>query len=484
MTGAPSLPPDFQQNVHDALTLWHKDSSFGSPLDYLSAVQQAMTDPHTTLRLATNRVLLAALTTLETDREADAALLRRRFLDDKPAFAVANELNMAEPTLFRRQRQAIRRLAEILYAADSASRSQRAALMERRAPAAGQGILVGIDPHVGHLSHVLASGGPPWLVSIDGIGGIGKTTLALQVARRLVVDEGAFTDLAWVSAQQQTFHPGGFIQPVAGPALTVAGLIEGLAAQLLPAGALPIPFSAKEALGRLQARLHETPCLVVIDNLETLVDAATLLPALRQLAGPTRFLLTSRATLRVEPDVYCHSVPELSEADTLRLLRIEARLRNLQSVATAQDDELRPIFDTVGGNPLALKLVAGQLYLLPLSQVLDNLRAARGRKADELYRFIYQDAWHKLDADCQEVLLTMPLFAQNGADFAALERVSEVTGDRLLEVLERLANLSLVIIGGDLHARRFSVHRLTETFLLNDVIGWRTVAGRPLESAR
>ena len=45
-----------------------------------------------------------------------------------------------------------------------------------------------------------------------------------------------------------------------------------------------------------------------------------------------------------------------------------------------------------GGNPLALHLVTGQLYLLALPQVIENLREARGKRAEELYRFIYWDA--------------------------------------------------------------------------------------------
>ncbi|MCB0228645.1 MAG: hypothetical protein KDH90_05865, partial [Anaerolineae bacterium] len=183
--------------------------------------------------------------------------------------------------------------------------------------------------------------------------------------------------------------------------------------------------------------------------------------------------LTSRHSLHDEPDVYSYQVPGLVEPDALQMVRNEARLRRLDQVTDAGDDELHPIFETVGGNPLALKLVVGQLFVLDLDQVLDNLRAARGRKAGDLYRYIFQDAWRKLDEDAQEVLINMPLFAQNGADFASIERVSDVKGAALLDALDRLVMLSLVNVGGGLQARRYSIHRLTETFLLTDIIGWQ-----------
>ncbi len=100
-------------------------------------------------------------------------------------------------------------------------------------------------------------------------------------------------------------------------------------------------------------------------------------------------MLTSRKALFDEPAVRNVVVPELSLVHALRLVRLEAGQRHLRDVAEASDDELQPIYDTVGGNPLALKLVVGQLYLLPLAHVLEDMTEARGKRVDELYRFIY-----------------------------------------------------------------------------------------------
>lgn len=62
----------------------------------------------------------------------------------------------------------------------------------------------------------------------------------------------------------------------------------------------------------------------------------------------------------------------------LALLRHAARMRNLAAVSSASDADLGQIYVVVGGNPLALKLMLSQLFLLPLPQVVDNLRQARG----------------------------------------------------------------------------------------------------------
>ena len=69
--------------------------------------------------------------------------------------------------------------------------------------------------------------------------------------------------------------------------------------------------------------------------------------------------------------------------------------------------------------------------------------------------------------------MLMPLFAGDGADLAAISRVSDLSHDPLVQALEHLVKLSLVNVAGDLHHRRYSIHRLTETFLLREVIKWQ-----------
>jgi hypothetical protein len=210
----------------------------------------------------------------------------------------------------------------------------------------------------------------------------------------------------------------------------------------------------------------------VVDNLETLRDVRGVLPLLRQFVAPSKFLLASRWSLQGESDVYRFVVPELSQADALELIRLEARLRNLAHVSAAADRDLLPIYQAVGGNPLALKLVVGQLNLLSLPQVVAGSSGAQGPKADQLYNYIYWRAWEQLDEDARELLALMPLWAYEGADLATIEQAGDLRGTRLIEALERLVNLSLVNVSGDLRARRYSIHRLTETFVLREVLQW------------
>jgi hypothetical protein len=135
---------------------------------------------------------------------------------------------------------------------------------------------------------------------------------------------------------------------------------------------------------------------------------------------------------------------------------------------------LTAIYRVVGGNPLALKLVMGQAAFLPLAQVLRNLQEAQGKRADALYTYIYWQAWQLLAPTERQLFLTLPL-APNGA-FDQLTLASGLEEDALQGALARLIQLSLVEVGGDLAEPRYGLHRLTETFLMREVLKWQSAA--------
>lgn len=328
--------------------------------------------------------------------------------------------------------------------------------------------LFGIERARARIHDVLQRIDRPWLVAIDGIGGIGKTTLATLLVHGFVQSD-RFGDIAWVSAKQEEFRPAIGIAETGRPALDVETLTTLLLEQLLDKP--PLTASQQEKHQILRQRLLDVPTLVVVDNLESVPDYQALVPYLRQLVNPSKCLITSRLTLQSYSDIFCYSLTELEEEDAHSFLRYEATVRNSARLANASQDELHKIYQFVGGNPLALKLVIGQLTFLPLSHVLDNLRDARGKRVDQLYTYIYWQAWQMLTEQSRQLLLSLPL-APNGT-FAQLALVSELEIDELQEGLAQLNALSLVQTSGDLNEPRYRLHRLTETFLMTEVIQWQ-----------
>lgn len=460
---------ELENDIYEALRGWHQANPSVGPLDHLQLFQQALLAGDGNIRQATNKVLLEALDGLAEDYPIEATLLRRRYLDRLMMNAVANQLNMSEATAYRRQQIAIQQLALVLQEQEKQARENYQADLEKRLRLPPQVPLFGIATALRQLHATLTPAEAPWLVAIEGLGGIGKTALANDLVRLQEIAHH-FYDIAWVSAQPQKFLPNLGLQPPAGPALTTDTLTDLLLEQIGQASDLTqLPAQKRNTLTRL---LKQRPYLVIIDNLETVVDYEILLPLLRQMANPTKFLLTSRYSLRSQTDVFCYTVQALDEAEALHFTRYEARIRGLKVVAEAPEANLKRIYQVVGGHPLALKLVVGQLASLPLSQVITRLQQAQGKSIEELYTFIYWEVWHLLEPAAQQTLLIMPL-VENGSleQFLAL---SQLEPDALNRALEQLTTLSLVQIGGELDDRRYSLHRLTETFLLHEALKWRS----------
>jgi hypothetical protein len=141
-------------------------------------------------------------------------------------------------------------------------------------------------------------------------------------------------------------------------------------------------------------------------------------------------------------------------------------------LVNAPEDALTKIFDTVGGNPLALKLVVGQLHIHTLDTILDTLTRIQTTKTEALYTYIYRYAWDNLDDLTRRVFLAMPLVADH---VDCLARLIEKTGfDKvtLCDALDRLVALNLVDSKGDLQQRCYTIHNLTRTFLEEQIATW------------
>lgn len=469
-----SLRKDLPAAIHTALRRWHTGQQEQLPWgEMLTVLLRLAESPVPNPDLAVKEILLEALNTLEGHAGGEGAqILRLRFLDDHTATATANRLNLTEDVVYKRQRTAVADLASIVWQAELEARAIRQARIAGRLEIKEPPRLFGVEDKLAELAAALTTGTAPWLVAVVGIGGIGKTSLA-DAAVRALSTSPAYADIAWVSARQDRFVLWGGLQEhgEGRPALTTEGLVDAIIDQFDFHDLTRYPSAQKQAgLGR---RLKAQPYLVVVDNLETAADYQALVPDLQAFVNPTRFFLTSRHSLHSFPGVHNLSLDELSASDSLALLRHEARQRGLAEVAAAPDEALSPVHEVAGGNPLALKLLLGQMHTLSLSRVVDDLRQARGRQVDELYRYIYWRSWHMLSHEARQVLTIMPLVAESGGGLDQIAVLCELDEQGMMAGLKQLVDLCLVNVQGTLEARRYRIHRLTETFLLEEVLRWQ-----------
>lgn len=441
--------------VYMALKNWHNVEATIAEMDGLLLVSQEQGQGHPHRHQALNRVVLNGLAVLERQHELGGKILRRRFVDgDETILEVAHRLRLSEDQVKRRQREALNSLVEIIWNQEMVARQNWVQAQQAGLAPAGHDHLIGLDERHEELVGVLAAPAGPWLVAIVGIGGIGKTSLANMAAHTLI-DRFAFHRVVWLRLNGRPFTGDELLLQLADH--------PGLA---IPAGTAP------QRLQTLRQSLKAIPHLVILDNLESESQINLLAESLPPLANPSKFLLTSRVRLPAGTTSHNITLQELSQTQSLSLIRNQAQAIGLKSLAEASETELTPIYQHVGGNPLAIKLVVGLAAILPLPQILADLVTTETKEIEQLYRHIYWQTWHSLSEEAQMVLELMPMIAGIGARPEQIAAITHFEPARLWPTITELVNRSLLEVQGTPWERRYAIHRLTESFLKTEIIHW------------
>jgi hypothetical protein len=334
--------------------------------------------------------------------------------------------------------------------------------------------LVGRDAIVSDLLGALRDPSGKRLVAIDGMGGIGKTALAREVAARCL-DANLFEIAAWVQAPKEEFID--LKRSKRTGSLTFETTLDAVARQL---GALDVfNLRGAEKAARLRTLLQMQPVLVVLDNMETAKEPQDeIARRLRPLLGVSKALLTSRQRFRA--DAYAVHLTGLEEQASVDFIHQEADEKNIKRVAAAEPAELKQIARDTGGSPLALKLVAGQLESLDLETVLTLLREVHlpeeGSEDDEYFRFyqgIFFSSWKLLSEKSQDLLISMAHFAPGvGGTLEAVKATSRLETPILANCIQELWRLSFLEVGEspNLKQIRYYLHALTQYFVLADIV--------------
>ncbi len=291
------------------------------------------------------------------------------------------------------------------------------------------------------------------IVSIDGIGGIGKTALALEVAYEcLVASRGdiptdgiaTFDGFIWTTARDRE--------------LDLNDVLDAVARILEYPGIAQKPLAERQSAVRKLFRTQ--PYLLVVDSFEMIADEGVR-DFLLNLPEPSRALITTRR--RDLTEAWMISLEDLKEAEALALIRSEGQRLGLPALERADDRALLPLYRSTQGAPLAIKWAVGQIR--QRGQSLDSVLVALRKARADIFESIFAHSWELLSADARRVIAVMPLFA-GSASRTAIEAVSDVHNSLLDDALGQLVGMSLVDVTDELEMerRRYSIHPLTRAY--------------------
>lgn len=406
-----------------------------------------------------------AITQLEQTHAEWAVLLRTHYLHGQSIEAMATERAFDPSSLHRQRSKIVKELTVIIaeqnHQAERRRRSERFLLHQP---------IVGFDALIERLIADLHNPNAPTVLLLEGMGGLGKTTLARCLAYRCMVGD-VFAGVLWVSAKQTEFDVWSgrprLIQP---HVLDPNDLLRELARELQIDG----QSDHKTLRNEVRAHCQLRPYLIVFDNLETVADMEALAPLVDLLAGQSRIVITTRdRALEALPATLARTYVPLSELDaptSYQLLRSAAQHTQATALAQANDDDLAQIYAVTGGNPLALWLVAGQACDIPWSSFIRDLveRCPRGTSGYDLYDYLYRRSWEQLSDPARLVLFAMHR-CESGALYDQLFELSALDYPTFQAAVLELRRRMLLLIGGQYIC---SIHRLTYSFLRVVIAGW------------
>jgi predicted ATPase len=258
------------------------------------------------------------------------------------------------------------------------------------------------------------------LVTLVGPGGIGKTSAAIEAARRRtgLVQQIAFADLAAVDDA------------------------DGVVAAVARALGVTAP-----RLAAIELALGVSDVLIVVDNCEHVIDAAAevIEVLLRRRA---RVLATSREHLELDGEVVVPVPPLSDDAIAVALFVDRATAAGAPRPPVEEASNIAQLCRRLDGLPMAIELAASRLNVLSVAQLLDHLGERlellsagrrRGRDRHRTLRDTIAWSYDLLTPDEQDLYRRLSVFT----DWFDLDDAAAVAGGRRpMDVLDGLGALA------------------------------------------
>ena len=322
--------------------------------------------------------------------------------------------------------------------------------------------LIGRESELGKIEAAVKS---HRLVTLTGVGGVGKTRLALEVAGQLS-DE--FPDGVWF------FELAAVTDPAAVPDAVAAVL--GITQQ-------PGKTVTESVAAALEGRVR----LLVFDNCEHVLDtAAEVIEAILMRSAAVRIMATSREGFGLNPE-QVHPVRPLDVAAGIGSAAVNLFVERAQGIAPGfsivDGNEAAAVFEVcqrLDGIPLAIELAASRMASMTASEVRDRLDrrfellvgSRRGRARHQTLRHAVTWSYDLLDDAEKSLLARCSVFA-GGFDLqsaCAVAGVSDSGELAVLDLLDALVRKSLLVVTRSAGRTRFAMLETIRQFAEDQMV--------------
>jgi len=290
-------------------------------------------------------------------------------------------------------------------------------------------------------------------VVIHGMGGTGKTVLAIELVRNI---KDRFEKVIWASANESP--------------IDLADLLD-IVLRALGYRSDQLTLSQKQT--KVSELLREKRYLLVIDSFERIGDEQVDRFLAEKVFYPSKILITTR---QLYPQASCLITLEgMTRQQTRRMLDKLGKRQGVKHTFTS--DDVQAIYDSTGGLPLAIGVIIGLLSeKITLENIINALRsrgsqisidlAGEVSKVELMFKTLIGTSWQVLSDNSRRILMSMTFFAAPASE-QAIRVVSGTKQEEFQSEIDHLTRLSLLQtnrerMGGD--EFRYSVHPLIRSF--------------------
>ena len=313
---------------------------------------------------------------------------------------------------------------------------------------------VGREEEIKTILQSLQPNSRTFIVGIEGVGGMGKSTLAIEISH-LCIENDLFEAVIWISAKESVLTLHG-IEPVIPEAKTLSDILITIGTNLgnPTIGNLSIQDQIKRAYNLLSRRTT----LLVLDNFESLSknEQRDILEFLRRSPITLKVVITSRERVSEGQIIRLQG---LSAEESNALLEWDAQQKNIHLTK----DQSNYLVDLTGGLPLALLWVQGQIAVLGYSaaQVLDKLSLDTDIP---ILQYCFNHSWNLLrHSNEKKILFILALLPEA----VSREALKEIAGIEDSDIFDNAASdlLQLTLIEPESDKDYFNILPLTRRFI-------------------
>jgi hypothetical protein len=327
----------------------------------------------------------------------------------------------------------------------------------RRAELPGRRPFFGREAELEQVAAALRPTARTWGVLIDGMGGIGKTSLALEAAYLAV----GFDTRIYLSAKQRELTPGGERSRADFALTNYVSILNELAHALGEGDIAKQPESERPRAVR--RALENRKALMVLDNLEVFdgTERDRVFQFLDELPGSCKAIVTSRR----RDDIGARSIRlgQLSPDAALKL--IETLAENNDRLNRTSLADRRRLIEAAGGNPLLVQWIAGQLghaksRCRTIGEAIAYLKSAP--PGNDPLEYIFADL-REIFTEGETAVLAVLSHYTDLVPVPTIAALAEASEDSAEISLERLKARSLVL--SDAEVLRFALLPLTAIYV-------------------